>query len=331
MTRNELKTKLEEMGVNLELLDMPAVMERLYFMFDVEDKGPYQVEEVEKIVLDGEHYSRVEDAVKLDDEGNIMLMAKDGSHIGRFSKDPFGEGATFVNENYYGAIYYIDKFGMDKGFRIYSLDEDYVSFTLERTDDGRFIIDGLGNKVVADDGRPIMNYQEIKEEYEFGRLRNALPSMRENREFLMPQYPSVSRWYDEKVIAISRKRIAEIEDVYGDEGVPPLIDETIVGIDDLRTRIEQHVITSPDTREGKARAEREAASLKGRMATLQRQNEEYQIQNQRLAKSLEGAVKLNQSILAELQKGAISKKVNRRIIEKYAPELLKEEKEKERE
>jgi hypothetical protein len=251
-----------------------------------------------------------------------MLLAKDGSHIGRFSMDPYGEGATFVNENYYGAIYYIDKFGMDKSFRMKSIQEGKANYSVERTLDGKFVIDGLDFKTVKDDGRPIINYRELKEEFEFGKFRNALPTMRENREYLMPLYPSVDRWYDEKIVNISRKSLNEHKDVYGEEKIPSILDEALVGMDDLRTSVEEHILSNPETEKGKERFMREHASMMARMKTLQRQSEEYQVQNQRLAESLAGSIKLNQSILQELQKGVISKKVNRRILERYAPELL---------
>ena len=330
MTRDELKAKLEEMGVSIDLLEMPAVMERLYFMFDVEEQGPYQVEEVDKIVLDGENYSRIEDVIKLDEEGNMMLKAKDGSSIGRFSKDPYGDGATFVNENYYGAIYYIDKYGMDKGFLIRPpVGGGAAQASIDRTDEGKFVIDGMDQKFIPDDGRPIINYQDIKNEFDFEKFRNALPSMSDNREFLLPKYPSVGRWFRDKIIDIIERHAKEAKEAGGDD-VPSFIDETIVGIASLKKEIEEESLSNPESKEYKARMEKEQASMKARMATLQRQSEEIAVQNQKLAKSLEGAVKLNQSLLQELSKGAISKRVNKRIIEKYAPEMLKEEPDKTR-
>ena len=322
MTRDELKTKLEDMGVNLSLLEMPAVMERLYYMFDVEDRGPYQVEEVDKIVLDGEHYSKVEDAIKLDDEGNMILFAKDGSHIGRFSKDPYGEGATFVNENYFGAIYYIDEFGMDKKLNIRPIAGKFTGVSAVRTENSKFKIDKFEGKSVKDDGRPIINYQEIKNEFEFDRFRKALPSTRDNREYLIPIYPSVGRWYDEKVIKKKRKNLENKAEKVGLDSIPSMLDETLVGIDNLRASIEKNVLEDVDTEEGRKKFEREQVSMLSRMQTLQRQNEEHEIKNQRLVKSLKGDAKLDKGVLQTLKKGAPSKKANRKIIERLAPEML---------
>lgn len=178
MKRKQIKDILFEMGASTKLLEMPAVMERIYnYYID------YSEEELRK-------------EINIGSNGEIECKANDrhNSTKRRFCIEENGE---VVFENFErdsiesNGRYFIDEFGMDRKFVDDSLVIFEKEYSLERTQEG-IKING-SKEVIEDQGDPILNY------FNYTVLKEGFSrtiGFEGNRDFLIKNYPITRGWFE---------------------------------------------------------------------------------------------------------------------------------------
>lgn len=182
MKRQEIKDILFEMGASTKMLEMPAVMERIY---------NYYIDENEKTIREEINIGpNGEIECKIDDKYNRYPNGvKRGFYI-----EKNGE-CVFVNNEQngteLGGRYFIDEFGMDRMFT-----DDYALIdhecTVERTEKGTVEVNG-GVVVQEDQGDPILNYSN----YTVLKVKSSRTIGWEgNKDFLTKYYPITKEWFE---------------------------------------------------------------------------------------------------------------------------------------
>jgi len=189
MKRKEIKDLLVELGASPRLLEMPAVMERIYnYCID------YGEEELKKEINIGPNG-------EIEYKNNDMLEKYSEGIIRRFKETENGE-AIFENFEQNGieqsGQYFIDKYGMDRMFKDDSNQLFEKGCSVSRTEEGTLVLNG-GDKVTDDQGDPILNYNNYTVLRE-----NASRTIgwEGNKDFLIKYYPITREWFTvrEKII-----------------------------------------------------------------------------------------------------------------------------------
>ena len=189
LTREKLKQDLIGIGVDEKLLEMPAIMERLY-------------EDIRKF----RHYSVDLLFASIDEDGTVLIHGKDKNFIFGLHNNPKKTGES-SRENPYirvlvklpqhhdmrplhddGITYFLDEYGMDK--EIYNKME-YIE---KMSDADREFLYNLwdGNP----NGAPSRYFQR-KEEGDNGDydMKRNSGTWEENKEFLTSHYPITKGWF----------------------------------------------------------------------------------------------------------------------------------------
>jgi hypothetical protein len=178
MNRNEIREKLINLGASPKLLEMPAVMERLYcYYIDRDDFGS----DIE-IGFNGEII------IKVDEHGNGKF------EITKKFEELEEGGARFINlsksidffeqTGKVGVEYYIDEYGMDIKSYESLLGSGADPITILRTEDG--FIEINGKKICRDHGDVIL----MNGERTFGWEMNKL--------LLTTYYPKTKEWFERR-------------------------------------------------------------------------------------------------------------------------------------
>ena len=183
MNRKEIKDILFEMGASSRLLEMPAIMERIYnYYID------YSEDELKKEIKIGPN-GEIE--CKTDNHYNKYT----NGIIRKFSEIEKGE-AVFENYEQQGieqkGKYYIDKFGMDKMFTSDSNPLFEQECTVVRTTEGMIEVN-RGRKVIEDQGDPILNYNNYTV---LKQNSSRTIGVDGNRKFLTKYYPITREWFE---------------------------------------------------------------------------------------------------------------------------------------
>lgn len=220
MKRQKIKEILLDMGASAKLLEMPAVMERIYnyYIDFTEDRLRKEI----NIGPNGEIECKVD----------ISKMYPDGV-MGRFSATENG-GAVYEkygrDDRLGGELagkYFIDEFGMDREFisRYEPLFE--VESRVTRTEDGTIDVN-RGERVVEDQGDPILNYSNytlLREKF------SRTIGWEGNKDFLTKYYPITKQWFEmregvreETVNSINERKEIEEKQKEEEEEKEKLID-----------------------------------------------------------------------------------------------------------
>ena len=212
MTKDELCNYLIANGASSDLMQKPAVMERIYACFDVDsDYG----------LVTGNFYqalNSLSESVKVDEDGNIIV--NDGVNSRIFKRLPNNE-ASYTNNDESGysidepGEYIIDKYGMDKKFR--STDNHSIT----RKEDGTIDADGL---TLNDNGSPLLNLYD---------LLNSTPekTWKKNKKTITKRYERTENWFKDR----ERRVKEENEKSHTDKGE----DSSNEPIKELDKRIQQ--------------------------------------------------------------------------------------------
>lgn len=189
MTKDDVKKYLIENGASEILIQMPAVMERIYSYFETIPESMYSGYTGTIISMNGLLPKQFRKLLVVEPDGNITI--RNGADTRKFEIRPEGE-AVYINEDEgimgidENGEYKIDKYGMDKSF------EGKDGVIVFRNDKGRII-----GKIqeFADDGSPILNagyYLERRPNRD-----DELNKMWEvNREELITNYPNTIKWFE---------------------------------------------------------------------------------------------------------------------------------------
>ena len=190
MERNQMKKILKALGMSEKLLEMPAVMERIY-----------------QVLKDKTEEEMVKEIVNVSNDGKTVRIDK----LGLFQELENG-GAK------YGSGVIIDKYGMDLS---YSEDNMFLpSINMKRTEDRKIKITTTNDSTIEinentfnDDGDAILNYQN----YTILK-KGATPTLgwEGNKEFLTNFYPITKEWFAQRENDIekdegSKEDVSEIE------------------------------------------------------------------------------------------------------------------------
>lgn len=178
MKREEIKNILFEMGASARLLEMPAVMERIYNYYI-----NYSEQELRKTINIGQN-GEIE--CKINDEHDDIIR--------KFSEAKNGE-AIYENNEIDGieqsGTYLIDKYGMDRFFK----DDANPLFEKEcsvlRNTDRTIEVNG-SRSLEEDQGDPILNYNNytvLKENF------SRTIGWEANKDFLTKYYPITKEWF----------------------------------------------------------------------------------------------------------------------------------------
>ena len=178
ITRENLKQRLEAIGINYRLLQMPSVLERVYERY----KGNGKLEEG---IFNGE--------IEVFDNGDFSLKGREGFYSFKFDKKNNTAELRMQRPELTDKIIYIDKYGMDSVVEILS---SSIS-DMMGVPDGKRITRfeefnilkyegyGYGQTMLIDGGN-----------YDMGEAALGVEDMREfkkiwnqNREFLLQNYP----------------------------------------------------------------------------------------------------------------------------------------------
>lgn len=189
MTKDDIKKYLKENGTSDILIQMPAVMERVYSYFETVPESIYSGYTGTIIPMGGLLPKQLKKMLLVETNGNITI--KNGADIRRFEVRPDGE-AVYINADS-GIMgideigeYQIDKYGMDKSF------EGNDGIRVTRTDNGR--ITGKKQEFV-DDGSPILNAGYFMDKRP-SRDSEKDEAWEVNKDEITSNYPNTKEWYD---------------------------------------------------------------------------------------------------------------------------------------
>ena len=194
MKRKEIKEVLLELGASLKLLEMPAVMERIYNYYI-----NYSEEAFRKEVNVGPNGEIICEKGNYGDTKRIFKETEDGeavfeNHVRDGKEERKGE-------------YFIDKFGMDKIFREYCEPLFEKDCIVSRTEERTLIING-GKLVVEDQGDPILNYNNFTV---FRENASRTIGWEGNKDFLTKYYPITKEWFAAREGIIEKEQEEEKE------------------------------------------------------------------------------------------------------------------------
>ena len=178
MKREEIKEILFKMGASTKLLEMPAVMERIYNYYI-----NYSEEKLRK-------------EIKIGPNGDIECKKNDEKNTTK-RKFYIDDDGTVIYENFdereneAQGTYIIDEFGMDRTFFDYSLSLFGLEYSLVREKDGISI--NRGAAFVEDQGDPILNYFNYTT---LGEKSTRSIGFEGNRDFLTKNYPITRGWFE---------------------------------------------------------------------------------------------------------------------------------------
>lgn len=229
MTKEDIKNYLQGTKASKKLIQMPAVMERIYACLAVDEGSLYEG-------LVGNSYGIKQELYKIylyaTDDGDIEL--NDGI-TSRIFKEKSDGRAVYINRDENGYTldemgeYTIDQYGMDERF------EGKDNFVIERTEKGTIKV---GEMELQDNGSAILNsYQLLLEE-------NPHKSFDENRDKLYREYPETDKWFEmkgqDKLAGLKQQTLPGMG--FEDEYIMPDQDTPVAPqdeIDEKDARIEQ--------------------------------------------------------------------------------------------
>lgn len=185
ITRRDLMKKLEAIGINSKLLQMPSVLERLYLMYREE-------RQLEESILNGE--------IRVSDNGDFSFGNSDISfdkehNTAKLKKHGFNSEDKFI---------YIDKFGMDSRVVIPS---SSLSESMDLPD-GKSATRYYDINAIEFDNYKGHYERELKIDGGNFDIESAAvdPEYKEdwkkiwnnNREFLLQNYPLTQGWFEER-------------------------------------------------------------------------------------------------------------------------------------
>ena len=175
MKKDELKRFLLDLGISPKLLEMPAIMERLYPL--LKDKT---AEEIKSEVL-------------LKDSGKLVKLSTDDMVFKDLGEEVQLQMIDHAHSND-KQVYIINKYGMDEHAYCGVGDELIgLSTSLHRTTDGQLELIGMQGHTskVPDNGSAILDY------YEYTTLGTRSPlEWEDNKRYLTENYPITREWFE---------------------------------------------------------------------------------------------------------------------------------------
>ena len=167
ITRENLKQRLEAIGINYRLLQMPSVLERVYERY----KGNGKLEEG---IFNGE--------IEVFDNGDFSLKGREGFYSFKFDKKNNTAELRMQRPELTDKIIYIDKYGMDSVVEILS--------------------SSISDMMGVPDGKRITRFEEFNilkyEGYGYGHMREFKKIWNQNREFLLQNYTITQGWFEKR-------------------------------------------------------------------------------------------------------------------------------------
>ena len=191
MTKDDIKKYLTEKGASEVLIQMPAVMERIYSYFEATPESIYSGYTGTISSMSGLLPRQFGRMLIVRPDGSITI--KNGLDIRRFEERPNNEAVYYNDDQGIMGIdetgeYQIDKYGMDKGF------VGKHGGKVTRSDKGTIKVK---DQEYQDDGSPILNvgyYSESRNKDNEDLQRSWLT----NKNEIIENYPNSEKWFEER-------------------------------------------------------------------------------------------------------------------------------------